>query len=386
MQINPSFPSDPPSPNSTAIYDEAERGDAPGDAFLEGARSANPHSQFGNPTYYGPVPVYDNPFFEQMGGGQTTEEPQTPSGVRWNFRRHVPLTPLGSNTAESCNFALRHAQTAASLSESSGSLNTQAMVNELLDGLDEELIASMAYDRSSSFSSLEDEHTQADNTPCKKKSLPIKDTSSPPVEDNPAPAVKSNSSQFLDDFFRTGEFQPIVLPPGPAPSKALDLAVSPTQPNDKTPDSFIKKPVRSVSPSEEHSLSPPTHTPPAMHSAPSKEHSITPPTHSPPSKPQASTDGRPSRVTLQQCEESFLRIEKIFIELARLVQRPVSQVKKWFIAGIKIPRTTSNWNLYQAYFADHCEEELQRCGLENGTGMKYTAFLSAFMTDDWYRL
>ncbi|KNZ76921.1 hypothetical protein J132_10868 [Termitomyces sp. J132] len=34
---------------------------------------------------------------------------------------------------------------------------------------------------------------------------------------------------------------------------------------------------------------------------------------------------------------------------------------------MKGSRTTSEWNLYQAYFPGHHEEELQHCGLQDGT-------------------
>ncbi|KAG6870728.1 hypothetical protein C0992_012598 [Termitomyces sp. T32_za158] len=75
---------------------------------------------------------------------------------------------------------------------------------------------------------------------------------------------------------------------------------------------------------------------------------------------------RPSKTTLKQCHESFLSIEKTFDELARLVKRPVSQVKNWFYSGMRDSRSTNKWDLYRAYFKNHRDGELERCGLEDG--------------------
>ncbi|KAG5716868.1 hypothetical protein E4T56_gene3389 [Termitomyces sp. T112] len=83
----------PLSPNSTAMYNEVECGGVNDDISMEDDNPANAHPLFSNPTYYGPIPVYNNnPFVEQMGGG-------------WNFHQHISLTSLGSNTMEGHNSA-----------------------------------------------------------------------------------------------------------------------------------------------------------------------------------------------------------------------------------------------------------------------------------------
>ncbi|KAG5333733.1 hypothetical protein C0989_004996 [Termitomyces sp. Mn162] len=83
----------PLSPNSTAMYNEVECGGVNDNISMENDNPAIAHPLFGNPTYYGLIPVYNNnPFVEQMGDG-------------WNLHQHIPLTSLGSNTMEGHNFA-----------------------------------------------------------------------------------------------------------------------------------------------------------------------------------------------------------------------------------------------------------------------------------------
>ncbi|KAG6877326.1 hypothetical protein C0993_008546 [Termitomyces sp. T159_Od127] len=356
MQIKTHFPADPPMPNATVIYDNAERGDG-GDVLMEECNTANPDPQLGEPTFYGPIPVYDNPFVEQMGGG-AAKCSKSSDPVPWNFWHHVPLTSLGANTPESRNFAHRHAQMVLSPSQPSTLQDAQNLGVNFFDGLDDKVLASLAYDHSSSFSSLEDEHSQACSASVKQCA---KQVSAPDDEVAPAKAAKDTtppidvdvnttpaSHSLLEDFFLAGGFEPLVIPSGVSILHAPNAATTftPTLSDSDTTDPFLQE--LATSPSK------------APQKTSSRDHPSTPP--SKPSSQKTSSEGRPSKTALKQCQRGFMHIDKIFVELADSLGRPVSQVEKWFFLGMKGSRSTSEWNLYQAYFFKHCEEELQRCG------------------------
>lgn len=104
---------DPVSPSSMVAYDNAKCSGGTDMPMHEG-------SSVVSLTYYGPIPVYENLFFEQLSGGRDSSNnaanshPQTPGSMPWNFRHQVQLTPLGSETEQSCNFAHHHTQAAVS--------------------------------------------------------------------------------------------------------------------------------------------------------------------------------------------------------------------------------------------------------------------------------
>lgn len=362
MQIPADSLEDPPSSNSTVLYDHAECGNASanvdGDIVMEEAHPTNSQSQFGYPTYYGPIPVYDIPFAEQMGGGTRTAEhdmgnisTQTPTKVPWNFRQHVPLTPQGSNNPETLNFARCRAENNPLQPPDPA----EGQVNDFLNGLDDDIISSLACDRSSSFSSLKDEEGPAAD---KGTSGTAKD--SPVSFEGNKPAARS----LLEDFYIAGEYEDIILPPGPKTSMAPRAAtLSPTLSSNDEPDPFLLEPI--------YTGNSPKKPPP-----PTSDVSLAP--YTPLSKPSTQnaspSEGRPSHTALKQCEESFLRIEEIFVELAHSLQWPVLRVKKMFFSGMKGSRSTNGWNLYQAYFTKHREAELKRAGLKDGTGMQAYIF------------
>ncbi|KAH0581727.1 hypothetical protein H2248_011412 [Termitomyces sp. 'cryptogamus'] len=127
MQILANYSSDPPSLNSTVVYDATECGNTGSDGTTQ--------NESADLTYYGPIPVQNNPFAKQMGGGAANV-------LSWNFHQHVPLTALGSNTPEGCNFAYCHAQTIPSPSQNDisplASYKAGILVDDFLRGLDDE--------------------------------------------------------------------------------------------------------------------------------------------------------------------------------------------------------------------------------------------------------
>ncbi|KAG6871547.1 hypothetical protein C0993_003153, partial [Termitomyces sp. T159_Od127] len=102
----------PSSPGSnTVLYDDAERGDGDGIAFMQRtdsnhAPSSNNTAELshGNPTFYGPIPVYENRFGEPVNG-----------------RAELQASDIGEQ------------------------------IVEFFDGLDDKTIASLACDHTSNF-------------------------------------------------------------------------------------------------------------------------------------------------------------------------------------------------------------------------------------------
>ncbi|KAG6889807.1 hypothetical protein C0992_003996 [Termitomyces sp. T32_za158] len=243
MQVPVNHPSNPPSPNSTMMYDKAECGDAGGDVFI------SPQLQHGNPTLYGPIPIYDNPYLGQMGGGgaKTANDSNTldtPSKVPWNLCQCIPLTPLSSKMPEDLNFAHCCAEMVASPSQPSGASSTtqpakplgvhdnQALVDDFFESLNDETIAGLAHDRFSSFSSLKDEHSQVASAATKKTSQ------SPTIVDN---AKLAHS--LLEDFYVARQYQELVLPPPPPHGLAASHATAiPSLVSNNAPNPFIEDP------------------------------------------------------------------------------------------------------------------------------------------------
>ncbi|KAG6886698.1 hypothetical protein C0992_002761 [Termitomyces sp. T32_za158] len=239
-------------------------------------------------------------------------------------------------------------------SQPAASIDAAPSDEDFFDGLDPETIASLAYDRSSNFSlSPTTEEVIQEAALAGPHNFPAKEGTEVIEGEKPWPR------SLLEEFYDVNGYEKIVLPPGPARTTTSSTTLPSDDVRDDVLDPFIPEPANQ--PSSGITITP----------API----LKPTPQTPSSKPSAknqdsagrSPEGRPSNAALEQCHESFVRIEEIFIELAHLLQRPVGQVKKWFFSGFKGSRSTSDWNLYQAYFSKHREEELARCGLEVGT-------------------
>ncbi|KAG6867710.1 hypothetical protein C0993_012018 [Termitomyces sp. T159_Od127] len=385
-------------PNSTIVYNDAERGDAQGDIHMQ-------NMQIGNPTYYGPIPVYEDLYLEQMEasttpeqedfylehveGGTTPKQPSVPRPGPWNLCQHVPLTPLGSNTLEGCNFARRRAEMVASPSQ-----RTTISTQEFLNGLNDEVIASLACDCSSDFSSLETSPQTAPTatapTACNETINAVEDQNTPStglVEQDSA-SVKGQKVTFhsrLEEFYAAGEFDNLVPPPSPntgATSKApctatppVERESAPVQGKNTMSHLLFEDLYVADEPNELPNLGSEAQCTNTQTPMPSSSDTSNPFIHEPAITPaskhfasqQTTPEGRLSNADLHQCEESFAMIQEIFLELSCLLSQPVSQIKKWFYSGLKGSRNKNSWNLYQAYFPKHREDELQRCGLEDGT-------------------
>ncbi|KAH0578805.1 hypothetical protein H2248_003000 [Termitomyces sp. 'cryptogamus'] len=209
------------------------------------------------------------------------------------------------------------------------SCKASILVNTFLEGLDDEVIDGMAFDCSSSFSSLE--------------ASPVTFPLQGPVPGLYAPTQENPSST------REGKPSELLPPPGPATSKApLVTTQTPTFLGSNS-NPFIWELAITKSPLPTSDVGP-----------------CTLPLQ--PCIQKANLDGHPLCNVLQKCQERFTQIKGVFVELANLLDWPVSQVKKWFSSIIKGSRTTSEWNLYQAYLFRHHEEELQHCDLQDSTG------------------
>lgn len=283
------------------------------------------------------------PFLEQIGGGlgetgpvaaaTGIESPKMPSPA-WNLCNHIPLTPLSSNTPEGWNFAHHRAETVSSVSED---IAPQSLDNDYFNDLDPETIASLACDWSSNFSPTSSEFGQS-----KKVTAIVKEEidSAKPVSIKKG---KDSSHSLLEDFYMASKFCDIILPSGLAPPTTAKSTI--------TSDPFFREPAAQEPHQTIFSDAPPVpYTPSSKTSA----------------QEEPSSEGRPSHATLQQCQDSFAQIEDIFLELAHILRWPALQIKKWFFLNMKGSRHTSEWNLQQAYFPKHREEELEHCGLEDG--------------------
>ncbi|KAG5335778.1 hypothetical protein C0989_000366 [Termitomyces sp. Mn162] len=241
-------------------------------------------------------------------------------------------------------------------------------LEDMLASLNDKAIASMAFDHSSSFSSLDIKNLTS--APIENIPAPSQDTCAPDgcaatsAEEDFAPARRSHKS-LLEEFFTAGGFAPIILLPGPADSKNQDVPSStPTVSSNESPDPFIQEDVIANTAEKE---------------SPQVSSHVTPSVHTPLSKasiPKVSPEGHLSNPALEHCEESFMHIEDIFVEFADELNQPILVIKKWFFAGLKGSWTMSTWNLYQIYFPNHCKEELEHCGLDSGTGTWLTPFIS----------
>ncbi|KAG6872445.1 hypothetical protein C0995_009702 [Termitomyces sp. Mi166 len=210
-------------------------------------------------------------------------------------------------------------------------------IEELLDGLDDSIIASLAYAKS-----LQGTPTAGRETPAHGKELAsVKTTAF--VEEKPA------KHSLLKEFYIADKYQKIILPPGPTGSNVPGATTaSPMLSSNNMSDPFIQEPVITGDAFKESPLfkSDTTLSP------------YTSPSQSFIQKSSPSTNDHPSHAVLKQCQKSFTCIEEIFVNLTPLLQQPVSQ-KKWFFASRKRSRTANIWNLYQAYFARYYEEELE---------------------------
>ncbi|KAG6901224.1 hypothetical protein C0995_015058, partial [Termitomyces sp. Mi166 len=190
-------------------------------------------------------------------------------------------------------------------------------VNDFLDSLDNNIIASLAYNCSSSFSSLESERLLAvlasvkgSLTAYKDASCAAKDSSVSIKEDKPAEHF------LLEDFYIASEYQEILLPSGSKTSEAPHAAsLSPVLSSNDILDPLIQKSIFSGN-------LPKKPLPPATCTPLSKlfSQNVLP------------FEGCPSHAALKQCEKSFVCIEEIFVKLAHSLQQPVSLVKKMYFS------------------------------------------------------
>ncbi|KAG5715651.1 hypothetical protein E4T56_gene447 [Termitomyces sp. T112] len=315
MLVSSNCLSNPQPLDSTIIYDEAECRDAT-EVFIGKGNDTNPHLPFGNPTYYGPIAVSDNPFTKQMGGGGTIKQPQT-GAVPWSLCQHVCLIPLGSHNPESHNFACCCAKTASSPTPTSQ--NTQVL-QDFLDGLDDEVIASMAFDCSSPFSSLEAENLTSPHIEESLTSPACIDNAFSPTGEDPSLKVKKDlvlverrRNPAAEGFLTAGAFEPIVLPPGLTASSNPQVATTSTHmlSGDKTPEPFIKEPADTAKTLKEQPPAVISHPPSSACTLLSKT---------------ATSKTWPSNSTLEQCQNGFAHIEEIFVELSHSLQQPLSHV------------------------------------------------------------
>ncbi|KAG6806998.1 hypothetical protein H0H92_009198, partial [Tricholoma furcatifolium] len=177
----------------------------------------------------------------------------------------------------------------------------------LLGGLDEATLASLTCEKSSNFSLTPGESA-------KKPTL-----NSPQNDaDNEQPAPRSLLADFAAGDIRA------TVPLGPASNTGDDpFAVSPT-PN-----------------------------------APAAKGPTTPEASGPQKLVTSAKGGRRSKTTLEQCDAAFKLIDETLDDLATTVNKSTSTVKKWYLESSKDLRTGVNvWNLFQAYWARHKEEEL----------------------------
>ncbi|KAG6806909.1 hypothetical protein H0H92_009594, partial [Tricholoma furcatifolium] len=93
--------------------------------------------------------------------------------------------------------------------------------------------------------------------------------------------------------------------------------------------------------------------------APAAKGPTTPEASGPQKLVTSAKGGRRSKTTLEQCDAAFKLIDKMLDDLAMTVNKSTSTVKKWYLESSKDLRTGVNvWNLFQAYWARHKEEEL----------------------------
>ncbi|KAG6871530.1 hypothetical protein C0995_003543 [Termitomyces sp. Mi166 len=305
------------------MYSNTKEGNTDGNVFMKEANFMNPQSQIGNPTYYGPIPIYARPFAEQVGGKTHTTEldmPETPSSGSWTLCECIPLTFQGSNNLETHNFAHCHA-------EMTPSPFFYSEVEELLDGLNDSVIASLAYDKSSSFSSLEAKFSSGSPTAegAEGETLTHGKDLDPVGAAASVDKEKPMKHSLLKKFDIAGEYEDIVLPLELTGAKAsCTSTASPTLSSNNVLDPFIQEPMITGNASVESSL-PNSNTAPAP---------CTPPLQSSAQKYFPSTNGHPSHAALKQCQKSFAHIKEIFTDLTQL-QWPPSQIKKWFFTTKK---------------------------------------------------
>ncbi|KAG6825177.1 hypothetical protein H0H92_004464 [Tricholoma furcatifolium] len=249
--------------------------------------------------------------------------------------------------------------------------NFNPALSEFLEGLDNDTIAGMAFDRSSDFSLSPDRpHPQ---TPLYYGSSPAPSAGSPTPFVIPSPSHPGISclteatgpgadaadelaarslpgpSSLLEQFMAAGQFQPVPVPSGPSASN---------------PDPFGG-----------HAI--------AVPSATLIQKSSQPATRSPASQsPAKGPGGRRSKTELEHCRAHYAVITRTFQDLAVVTNRSVAKLKDLYFAGGKGIRATSLWNFYQAYFVKHRQDELDRCGLEEGRDIDcWPSFQEAFGAD-----
>ncbi|KAG6901021.1 hypothetical protein C0995_002088 [Termitomyces sp. Mi166 len=175
------------------MYNEAEHGDAGENVFIGDGNGADPQVQFGSPTYW----TYSSlqPFVKQIEGDGTAEH------SHWNFCQCVSLTPLDAHTSEGCNFAVQVVPSSSAVLE-----DTQAL-EDFLDGLDDEVIASMAFNCLSFFSSLDAEMTTSAGI--EENIASVKNT--PTSISNILAPAGGNSSTVKEDLVSVERRDPAVL-------------------------------------------------------------------------------------------------------------------------------------------------------------------------------
>ncbi|KAG6899359.1 hypothetical protein C0993_011000, partial [Termitomyces sp. T159_Od127] len=364
MQISNNNPDSNPPGEDTIIYDDAERGvrEQIDDVF---SSKNNGAGYSGNPTYYGSIPVYENRFGEQVGGGselstsgmdeQAGDGPDAPAFGRYTFRRNIPLTPKAQHCHEALKAAQHRSVTVPRTPTPTPQPPQHIEHDDFLDGLSAETIAGLAHDHTSNF----------EMSPESSEDAPA------PVGGNaPVHGGEVQPRWLLEDFFQAGEFKRIQLPSGPR-ARSLPLgsggaiATSNAVTFNATTTSTVTTSTVSSSPPATtscksagkvaNSSAPALDTPPPKHSSPGISPGVSP------------SVGRLSSDKLNYCNEKFSRIRGLFAETAQFVGRPTEVVQNWFFSSLKGSRSPNAWNMYQTFFANHREEELERCNLEEGT-------------------
>ncbi|KAH0588227.1 hypothetical protein H2248_006939 [Termitomyces sp. 'cryptogamus'] len=259
-----------------------------------------------------------------------------PSQVLWNFHQHVPLTPLGSQTEQSHNFAHCHATGAVS-SPQSPQTTPQPLASQDTQSLDNN---ALSLDKNHNFFEglrlpLAEKETAAigeATSLVKNHDVPIEKDTTPPKEE------KSAAHSLLEDIHIASDKE-INTPPGPKYQHAPSGTLSNTSSNPFISNPDVKTDVLN------HRASPLT---PSILSTPQLELQALPTEdlQSPAQKILVS-DGCPINITLRECQEEFVHIENKFIDLACLVKQLVTQVKKWFYSRLRASRNKNDWNLYQ---------------------------------------
>ncbi|KAG6887514.1 hypothetical protein C0992_011983 [Termitomyces sp. T32_za158] len=335
-----------------------------------------------NPPFYTGDTV-DDPFFlgptEQIGGGIANHTPS-----RYSLRRNIPLTPK----AQQCDAARKAAQHRAETIPASPTSQTEFL--DIIKTFDAETIASLDCANSSPFLETPSPSAPAPVSPLGGE---IDDDGRDKIQPELWP--KSLFKEFLD----AGEFQPLVIPPVPVTSTSTLTSTLTKPPGPLTSPSTLTSTSTSTATSTLTSNLTPTSTSTSQASistsAPldverhpdstnlhwsstptSASHLSFMPTSSPKASPSSSQGRSLNREQAEKCSEA---VTAIFKKFEKETGMPAECFRKYFVNQQKTIRQQTPWNIYQKYFSRFRQQELDRCGLNDGDARDcWPSFIATF--------